>query len=1060
MAEYTLSVAGVTRDVQLHSLSVRRPASGIHTLVCEIESADGSYRPSLDDDVILYEDDGTSPTPQMFGGIIMRVRERAQTGTGAPILSEIQCSDYSVLAYRTVVSATFAAGTMKSQLQTLVTDHLSTQGITLHASQIDGPDMEAVTHDTATGTAVLNAICLAAEAAGNPMVWRIDYDKVLRVFVPGTESAPNNITELNRAALGIVGDITVERSHAEGYATRIIVKFGSGTALQTETFTGDGTTTEFETDLPAELGFEIGRITRVIDIVSSSVASDTLITTTQNHGLRPGDRIRISGHSGSTPDLNNPTGSEYEVKTTPSVKTFTIGPNVSVGGTGGTVRDSIPFGVHGSGSAQLFRFTWDAVTHTIHTRDSDDPIPSGSRLELTYSAQYPATEIVTGSPPGTIDKVIEAPEAFTRAAARAIGEAELARSSSDLIRVDYRTQDGVGLAPGQVQSIVESYRNLNHSCLITEIATRDISADLVEHTVSLIANDQYLPGWRKVYADWLGGGSGASAGVATGTITLPTETRETGEVLVEMREITHDEILAGSPVTLVPSPGPGFALVPVHFQTSRDFFTAYTTGSPATDTDLSPVLRYDDENEPALSHSDTSPGPSELNGFSLREIPDSDHLVADVEDQPLVVTWDAVDGGGHSSNILRVSVAYYIVPVADSSLSMVQVMPFQGSVSYSTTVSTYLQPFIGCPNSDSAVSETAPWPVSGVLSFLRLEIAAAPGSGASWTFTLMVNGVDTSVVVTISDSATVGTWSGSLAITAGDLIIMRVDPANGPATGAVNHTTLEFEPTSPVSSGYVQKATVTSVTQYVGAFGAGASNVSGDAVANLSPLSGDIVAIHGYIAAAASASTITCTLYKNGVAQDGSGGTPDTRLVIASGSGAAATASLSVTVPMSPGDTFYVEMVRTSGATRSTSWSCRVDADEPSQSIMAAILGAPSAAANRWAPIRCGEAATGWATATSDAAHRTTIGPTAITLSDLYVTVASAPTAGKSRTFTVRAADVDSSLSATIADANVEGSDLSDEASVPANAILTIAHVPSGTPTVDIGALSLVQTAE
>ena len=73
-----------------------------------------------------------------------------------------------------------------------------------------------------------------------------------------------------------------------------------------------------------------------IDIVSSSVANPSVITTATPHGLVSGDVIAISGHTGSTPSINDD-GEGYTVTVTDSTH-FTIPVNVTVGGTGGILR--------------------------------------------------------------------------------------------------------------------------------------------------------------------------------------------------------------------------------------------------------------------------------------------------------------------------------------------------------------------------------------------------------------------------------------------------------------------------------------------------------------------------------------------------------------------------------------------------------------------------------------------------------------------------------------------------------------------------------------------------
>jgi len=67
-------------------------------------------------------------------------------------------------------------------------------------------------------------------------------------------------------------------------------------------------------------------------IVSSSVANPTVITTSAPHDLLDGAQVTISGHTGSTPDING-----VHTITLINATTFSIPVNVTVGGTGGTV---------------------------------------------------------------------------------------------------------------------------------------------------------------------------------------------------------------------------------------------------------------------------------------------------------------------------------------------------------------------------------------------------------------------------------------------------------------------------------------------------------------------------------------------------------------------------------------------------------------------------------------------------------------------------------------------------------------------------------------------------
>lgn len=77
-------------------------------------------------------------------------------------------------------------------------------------------------------------------------------------------------------------------------------------------------------------------VTPAVPIVSSSVASPTVITTSVPHGLASGDTVQIAGHTGSTPAVDG-----SRVVTVLSPTTFTVPVAVTVAGTGGTVTRTL-----------------------------------------------------------------------------------------------------------------------------------------------------------------------------------------------------------------------------------------------------------------------------------------------------------------------------------------------------------------------------------------------------------------------------------------------------------------------------------------------------------------------------------------------------------------------------------------------------------------------------------------------------------------------------------------------------------------------------------------------
>lgn len=69
---------------------------------------------------------------------------------------------------------------------------------------------------------------------------------------------------------------------------------------------------------------------------------------------------------------------------------------------------------------------------------------------------------------------------------------------------------------------------------------------------------------------------------------------------------------------------------------------------------------------------------------------------------------------------------------------------------------------------------------SGKLSNFRVELRDAPGAGKSWTFTVMLNGAVTDLSITISDTATEGSDSDTISVSAGDTLSLKSEPSGAP----------------------------------------------------------------------------------------------------------------------------------------------------------------------------------------------------------------------------------------------------------------------------------------
>lgn len=396
---------------------------------------------------------------------------------------------------------------------------------------------------------------------------------------------------------------------------------------------------------------------------------------------------------------------------------------------------------------------------------------------------------------------------------------------------------------------------------------------------------------------------------------------------------------------------------------------------------------------------------------------------------------------------------------------MIQVLPFQMAVSPNTSDTTFgslLEGLHEAPTT-SEDAQLSPWPVTGTLRAMRIALTVAPGSGKSWTFTVRVNQVDTEAAITISDTETTGLWQGLVSVASGDLIALKIQPSGTPS-GAPARITVEFDSDASNESGYALGRAVSSVDAMVGAFGAGATNATVGAnadVATICPIEATVTQIEVYVSGGAGASTITCDVYKNGTLQDGSGGSVDAQVIVVLGDADGGTGSKTLSLPIDAGDDLMVRFVRTSGNTRRVHWSMRLQADTPGESVVAVKTGTPpSAASESWAPIRSGEDASAYQSSTN-ISHAAISGVTEFTLSKMYVrALDGAPGAGASTTFSVDVDGVTSALAVTLSDSDTDATNTSDSASVGPNETIALSHVPASTPSVGSALVSMAMTTE
>jgi hypothetical protein len=213
-----------------------------------------------------------------------------------------------------------------------------------------------------------------------------------------------------------------------------------------------------------------------------------------------------------------------------------------------------------------------------------------------------------------------------------------------------------------------------------------------------------------------------------------------------------------------------------------------------------------------------------------------------------------------------------------------------------------------------AAQATGPMASAGTLRKLRVAPLTALTANKTQTFTVQKNGSDTTLTVTIN--STTGTdvvvdSTNEVTYAVGDTFTLKRTGANTPEAVSVRFA-LEFESSTTDQSigawGGPGNLMSTGSTSYLGTF-AGSEDAFAASSVEIVAVAGSIVKHQINVSAAPGAGkNWVFTLMKNGVAQDGAGGTPDTRITIAD---AATSGSATFTLSLAAGDRIATRAVPT-----------------------------------------------------------------------------------------------------------------------------------------------------
>jgi hypothetical protein len=341
------------------------------------------------------------------------------------------------------------------------------------------------------------------------------------------------------------------------------------------------------------------------------------------------------------------------------------------------------------------------------------------------------------------------------------------------------------------------------------------------------------------------------------------------------------------------------------------------------------------------------------------------------------------------------------------------------------------------------------------ISNILFRMSGAPTAGKSYTFTVRVNGSNTAHTCTIADLATTGTIAGPIAFAAGDRVSLAVTTSGSPLVTIMRSSfVLSTSGRTCVYFGGGQTDVSTTEPLYNPLFqGSVFSNSLTYNRVSVMPCDGTITGYYVNSMAGTTAYNFDFVINKNGVDQDGSGGTPDTRLTCSGNTNSQVVTSTSFSLSVVAGDIIYFKYNNTSGA-RSITWSPTF---VPSSGNKAPVFGNSgtlnTTAANRFRdPINPDSQA--WNSSESNTAQCDIPANGSFWASDFWVALSVAPGGATTHAFTLRKSTVSTAVTLSITGAAVVGSDLSNRVRYDPGQTIGLLHLAGSTPAASVATWS------
>lgn len=344
----------------------------------------------------------------------------------------------------------------------------------------------------------------------------------------------------------------------------------------------------------------------------------------------------------------------------------------------------------------------------------------------------------------------------------------------------------------------------------------------------------------------------------------------------------------------------------------------------------------------------------------------------------------------------------------------------------------------------------APTSAAGNLLTLKVRLVSAPGSGKSLRFQISINGTpSTTMDVTVSDAATSGTATGTVALSANDLLTIKVTPSGTP-TLSLAEVQVEFDPTTANNYTYPSNSTDsgTAAPRYLPGMLGSFTQQSTDSLANQTR---DVIPFAG---------TLTAVTYYIGLNAPGVGKSWDLVIMVNGSEQATTAANISGTnrigsatglsISLAAGDllTFKVKAANGGPASARFGWAMTIVPTTSGLFALNAVSANSFSSSQFLAETGAGVAA---ANAT-EATVQVFTAPAALHLVALYVVANAAAGSGKTRTYQQRVNTGNGNMVATISGvSDTAGSDTGHTDAVSAGDVLDIAYTNTASTTASTG---------